>query len=82
MNSGIIYNGGEEFVIHRDYLETFLREMETQIEDEEYRNYMIESDNFLLEEVANMEDEYIGLSIHPMDNCFFIDQSLLEWIEE
>ena len=78
MNSGIIYNNGEEFVIHRDYLEAFLREMETQIEDEEYRNYVIKSNNFLLEEVANMEDEYIGLSIHPMDDCFFINQSLLE----
>lgn len=80
MNNGIIYNSGEEFVVHRDCLEVFLREMETQIEDEEYRNYMIKSDNFLLEEVTNMEDEYIGLSIHPMDDCFFINQDLLEWI--
>ncbi len=80
MNSGIIYNGGEEFVIHRDYLKAFLQEIEIQIEDEEYRNYMIESNNFLLEEVANMGDEYIGLSIHPMDDCFFINQSLLEYI--
>ncbi len=80
MNSGIIYNGGEEFVIHRNYLKAFLQEMEVQIEDEEYRNYMIESNNFLLEEAANMEDEYIGLSIHPMDDCFFINQNLFKEI--
>ncbi len=77
---GIIYNGGDEIIIHRDYVERFLRENEETIDDEDFRTYMINSDNMLLEEIAKMTDEYIGLCIHPMDGCLCIDQSLLEWI--
>ena len=80
--NGIIYDGGEEFVIHRDYVEQFLREGEAMIEDKEYHDYVVENDNFLLNEVEKISDEYIGLSIHPMDDCFYINQSLLEWIGE
>jgi hypothetical protein len=80
--NGIIYDGGEEFVIHRNYAEQFLRDCEAMVEDKEYHDYMVESDNFLLNEIKKMPDEYIGLSIHAMDDCFYINQSLLEWIEE
>ncbi len=78
--NGIIYNSGDELVIHRDYVEKFFRYNEAQIEDEETRNYIIESDNYILKKIANMNDEYIGLSVHPMDDCFFINQSLLKEI--
>lgn len=80
--NGIIYNGGDEIVIHRNYVEQFLRENEETIDDEDFRTYMINSDNMLLEEIAKMTDEYIGLYIHPMDGCLCIDQSLLEIMEE
>ena len=77
---GIIYNSGDEFVIHRDYIEKFFHYNEARIEDEETRDYVIKNDNYILEKIANMNDEYIGLSVHSMDDCFFINQDLLEWI--
>lgn len=80
--NGIIYNNSDEFVIHRDYIEKFFRENEATIDDEETYNYVVKNDNDILTQVANMKDEYIGLSIHPMDNCLFINQDLLELIEE
>jgi len=78
--NGIIYNNGDEFVIHRDYVEQFLRENEETIDDEDFKEYVIKNDNLLLERIAKMPDEYIGLSIHPMDDCLFINQDLLKEI--
>lgn len=79
---GIIYNDGDEIIIHRNYVEKFFRYNEAQIEDEETRNYVIESDNCILKKIINMNDEYIGLSVHPMDDCFFINQNLLKVMGE
>lgn len=76
----IIYDNGDEFVIHRDYIEKFFRENEATIDDEETYDYVVENDNYILNQIANMNDEYIGLSIHPMDNCFFINQDLVKEI--
>ena len=80
--NGIIYNNSDEFVIHRDYIEKFFRENEATIDDEETYDYVVKNDNDILTQVANMKDEYIGISIHPMDDCFYINQDLLEWIGE
>lgn len=78
----IIYDSGDEFVIHRNYVKQFLEEGQEQIEDKNFRKYVIDNNSYLLKQVAKMNDEYIGLSIHPMDDCFYINQDLLEWIGE
>lgn len=80
--NGIIYDNGDELVIHRNYIEKFFRENEATIDDKETYDYVVENDNYILAQVANMKDEYIGLSIHPMDNCLFVNQDLLELVEE
>ncbi len=79
--NGIIYTNGEDFVIHKDYIKDFLKNGENTINnDAEFYNYVVESNKYILEQVVDMKDEYIGLSIHPMDNWFYINQNLLKEI--
>jgi len=81
--NGIIYTNGEDFVIHKDYIKDFLKNGENTINnDAEFYDYVVENNKYILEQVANMKDKYIGLSIHPMDDCFYINQDLLKWIGE